>query len=261
MNPPVDTWYQAIATRHSRRNFTGEPIQEKVLSKLEAVSLSFHHIPGARSVLLKETPKGLFKGIVGSYGAINNAPHCIVLIGDMTQIHVQEAVGFHGEGIVLEATANGIDSCWIGGFLRKDELKGIIETRENEEILAVIAIGYAVESKSRIETMMSGLIGSERRKLLDDLLHLSSDIPKDWMLKALEAARRAPSAVNRQPWRFNIVDNSIEIFVKNRRSKSISPRLDCGICMLHLEIGALAAGVKGEWSFFTEEPFVRYSVT
>lgn len=257
---PVDMWYDAITIRHSRRKYTGERVPDDILSKLEEISKSLHPIPGARSVLLRETPKDLFKGIVGSYGAVTDAPHCIVLIGDMTKPHVQESAGYHGEGLVLEATANKVDTCWIGGFLRREVLGQSLEIMKDEQVLGVIAMGYAFENKSNIERMMSGLIGSERRKELGSLLRLTSEQPKGWMLRALEAARRAPSAVNRQPWRFRITDDSIEIFTMNGKSKSISPRLDCGIAMLHLELGAHKAGIKGRWELHNEEPFAIYRI-
>ncbi len=258
---PVDSWYNAIVTRNSRRNYTGDLVPDEILSKIEMISESFHPIPGARSVILKKTPQNMFTGIVGSYGAINNAPHCIVMLGDMRQSHVQEAIGYHGEALVLEATSNAVDSCWVGGMMRRDVIESQLDIENDEMVLAVIALGYAFENKSKIERMMSGLIGAERRKTLSSLLHLKSEEPKGWKLKALEAARRAPSAVNRQPWRFRILDESIEIYCTDGRSKSISPRLDCGIAMLHLELGALKSGISGTWKLSNEEPFATFVVS
>ncbi len=259
MKIPVDRWFGAIRTRHSRRRYTGEPVPDEILDRLDDISSSFHPIPGARSIIVAEPPSDLFKGVIGSYGAITDSPHCIVLIGDMIQQQVQEAVGFHGEGLVLEATANGVDTCWVGGFFREESISSEIDLGEYEKILGVIAVGFASTGKSRTEKVMSGIIGSRRRKEIQKLLYLGSEQPTGWTRHALEAARLAPSAVNRQPWRFRIVGDSIEIFFKNAfASKSISPRLDCGIAMLHLEIGALKAGVKGTWEFPEGEPIARY---
>lgn len=262
MRIPTESWYDAIAVRHSRRNFNGQKIPDDILSNLKAVSESFHAFPGSRVVMMEDTPENLFRGIIGSYGAVSDAPHCIVMIGNMSGSHVQEAVGYHGEGLVLEATVNGIDSCWIGGFFREEALGSHVDLAPDEQILGTIALGHARESKSKVEKMMSGLIGSERRKALKDLLYIPSEEPKRWMSVALEAARRAPSAVNRQPWRFKIIDNEIGIYCTNNGiSKNISPRLDCGIAMLHLELGALKAGVSGNWEFQDSEPFTRFVVT
>lgn len=41
----------------------------------------------------------------------------------------------------------------------------------------------------------------------------------------------------------------------------ISKRLDCGIAMLHIEIGALSAGVKGRWELLQSPQVARFKVT
>ena len=70
------------------------------------------------------------------------------------------------------------------------------------------------------------------------------------MKRALEAARVAPSAVNRQPWRFTISDGSILVGLdQSRDTFHVSRRLDCGIAMLHLELGARHSGASVEWSY------------
>jgi len=70
------------------------------------------------------------------------------------------------------------------------------------------------------------------------------------MKKALEAARLAPSAVNRQPWRFFLGENAIAVSLdKVRDTDKISRRLDCGIAMLHLELGARHSGVAANWTY------------
>ena len=75
-------------------------------------------------------------------------------------------------------------------------------------------------------------------------------------LEQQEAARLAPSAVNRQPWRFNVETNSITVSVNTpRREYGLSKRLCCGIAMLHIEVAALSCGASGSWTFL-EPPLV-----
>ena len=95
---------------------------------------------------------------------------------------------------------------------------------------------------------MTGFGRMHKRKLLKELVERVPN--KKWQHEALEAARLAPSAVNRQPWRFSFDDRSITIDPDSGRdSYKISRRLDCGIAMLHLELGARNEGVHGRWSF------------
>jgi nitroreductase len=75
----------------------------------------------------------------------------------------------------------------------------------------------------------------------------------------LEAARRAPSARNRQPWRFRIEGEAVTVFTgSEKQNGKLSPRLDCGIAMLHFELGARAAGLAGRWELLDAPDVARY---
>ena len=68
----------------------------------------------------------------------------------------------------------------------------------------------------------------------------------EWVRGSLEAARHAPSAINRQPWGFSADETSIMVYVRTRGGDhGFSKRFDCGIAMLHVEIAALHFGIKG----------------
>lgn len=83
-------------------------------------------------------------------------------------------------------------------------------------------------------------------------------LPK-WISSALEGARLAPSAVNRQPWRFSVEAGSIKISVDNDRDTyNLSKRLDCGIAMAHIEIGAAHEGVAGQWEYLASPDVARF---
>ena len=71
-------------------------------------------------------------------------------------------------------------------------------------------------------------------------------LTEPWQEKAVEAARLAPSAANRQPWRFALDPGAITVRTAGSGDGGRYPkRLDCGIAMLHLELGARAAGTGG----------------
>jgi hypothetical protein len=81
------------------------------------------------------------------------------------------------------------------------------------------------------------------------------------MRAALEAARLAPSAVNRQPWRFHVEPGSVTVSVDNDHlTFGISKRLDCGIAMLHIEAAALDCGAQGEWELLSGLDVARFTV-
>ncbi len=82
----------------------------------------------------------------------------------------------------------------------------------------------------------------------------------EWARASLEGARLAPSAVNRQPWGFDVQDGSITVYVRTGGPEfNISKRLDCGIAMLHIEVAALNCGVRGDWQFLKAPQVARFS--
>ena len=83
----------------------------------------------------------------------------------------------------------------------------------------------------------------------------------EWVSVCLEAARLAPSATNRQPWGFDVQENSVTVFVRTGGPEfSVSKRLDCGIAMLHLEVAAANCGCKGEWEFLPPPQVARFKL-
>lgn len=68
---------------------------------------------------------------------------------------------------------------------------------------------------------MTGIAASHRRKPVGDIY--DGPPPEPWLDAALEAARLAPSAVNRQSWRFTWSDGGLTVEVDSPRdSYSIS---------------------------------------
>jgi len=257
MELPVDHWYPAIFKRHSRRSFSARIPEEDKLARLDQVCREFRPFPEVRSQLVRRSPETVFKGLVGHYGRVNGAPMYIAFIGKMSSPSVQEATGYIGEGIILEATALGLATCWVGGFFRPEGVRSQIDIREGEKVLSVTPVGYAPPEKTRQEKIMSGLVRSRLRKPLAKLV--GGEMPTPWMEKALEAARLAPSAQNRQPWRFRIEKGAVVIAAdKSSSTSSISKRLDCGIVMLHFELGARAAGVAGKWEILPSPDVARF---
>jgi len=199
----------------------------------------------------------VFKGAIGPYGKIKGAPDFIAFIGDMDSPNVWEQVGYTGEGIILEAEALNLATCWVAGFFRPEVVAFLTGIGEGERVLAVTPIGYAAKRHSLEERVMTGFGVTHRRRPLSGLVTglRESEWPQ-WVKSALEAARLAPSAANRQPWRFKVEPNNITVSVNTvGREYGLSKRLCCGIAMLHIEVAAMAFGMSGRWEFL-EPPFV-----
>jgi nitroreductase len=261
---PYSRWYSAINNRRSRRQYDpAKAIPEHVLTDLQTVCAEFRPFPQARAELITEHCDEVFKGIIGAYGKIKCAQAFIAFIGDISDDHVQEMVGYIGEGLVLEATALQLATCWVGGFFRPEIVASLVKMEPNEKILGVTPVGYATALESFEEKIMTGFGRTHKRKPLPSLVSgLEESKWPVWIKPSLEAAKKAPSAINRQPWHFHVGPAAVTVSVRTGGPEfNVSKRLDCGIAMLHIEVAAMNSGVSGKWEFL-DSPFVaRFIVT
>ncbi len=261
MEIPFSRWYPAIAERRSRRRFEAtQPIPPDILASLQKVCAEFRPFQEARTELVTESPDRVFKGAVGSYGKVKGAPAYLAFIGNTQSAHVQEAAGYTGEGLILEAAALGLATCWVAGFFRPPVVAEFIQLDAQDRVLAVSPVGYARGSATLEEKIMTGFGRTHRRKRLSTL---ASGLPVNewpgWVKPALEAAALAPSAINRQPWRFKISPEAITVMTGGRTPEfNVSKRLDCGIAMLHMEVAALSQGILGKWELLAAPQVARF---
>jgi nitroreductase len=263
MDIPFSRWHLAIGKRRSRRHFDPNlPIAPETLAALDKVCNQFAPFPHARSRLVTESAETVFKGIVGSYGKIKDAPAFIAFVGNTDDPFVQEEVGYTGEAIILEATALGLDTCWVGGFFRPDIVASLIEVSDKERVLAITPVGYARGFESWEEKSMTRFGRSHNRLPLAKLVKgLPREKWPDWVNICLEAARLAPSAANRQPWSFDVQDDGVIVSVRTRGPEfNVSKRLDCGIAMLHLEVAAADCGRRGQWEFLPSPRVAKFKI-
>jgi len=237
-------WLAAVAARVSRRRYEKTPAQEGVLRLLEEACQGFRPSGAARVELVREAPPGVFRGIVGAYGSVRGAPHCLVMVGPEDG---PAEVGYVGEAAVLEATALGLGTCWVGGLFDRPKAEALVKLPSGERVFAVSPVGQAAIRKAFDERFMSAIARSRSRKSLDAIAPEAGSWPA-WARAGAEAARLAPSALNRQPWRFAMDGRAAVISADSAKDTyHIPKRLDCGIAMLHFELGARGAGAPGTW--------------
>lgn len=255
-----ESWYGAISKRRSYRSYKNQPIELEKLDSLTKICEEFSKVE-ARAALYAKGTEGLFKGIIGSYGKISGAPAFAAFIGNPDYPNFLETTGYIGECVVLEAVSIGLSTCWVAGYFHPETVADRVGLKPGEQAVAVSAIGYPAETPSRDERLIKKITRSGTRK---DLMELTSGLPPEewpsWVRTALEAARLAPSAVNRQPWRFHVEEDGIIISLNDLKDTyTIPKRLDCGIAMLHLELGARHAGVEGYWEFLDLPQIARFT--
>ncbi len=264
---PSLAWLPSIFSRQSRRRFDGCPPAPSDLAELEATAARFQPWRTARGPVARvaltalDTPagRGVFTGLAGSYGKIRGATHALLVIHDPTQKERDPwaAAGYTGQALILEATRLGFGTCWVTGTFRPETAAALTPLAPHERIAGISPVGYPLGSRTVAEHAFSVLLGSRKRLPFPILApgHPEANWP-EWACRAVEAARLAPSARNRQPWRFSWDGTSLVVCMDPEALAADTPgaeaadakcRLDCGIAMLHLELAALNDNVVGVW--------------
>jgi nitroreductase len=270
---PVERWFAAIGQRRSRRAFNDEPLTPEELEALAAYCAAPGPFPAVRSVLIREAPADIFMasredraampaaegrlvGIAGSYGRIVGASSVLAFAGKVAGapgspedgFAIEEQAGYTGEAAVLEATAQGLDTCWVGGFFSPSLTASLIGAQADERVFAITPVGHARDDLSRRERYLFRMGRSKKQRALEHIaLGLATKDWPGWAVAGVRGAQVAPSAVNRQPWRFRLVGDTVVLASDAPDTGFVSRRLDCGIAMLHFELGVLHFGRAGSW--------------
>ncbi len=258
-------WYRAAEERHSIRTFLQDQPEETLLRGLQELAERLPASAG-RVEVIPRLDVDIFTAIVGGYGKVGPAPSALLFVEENGGGWGPTGIGYAGEAVVLEATRLGLGTCWVGGFFDPALAAGLLELRDGERIAAVSPLGIPKARRSLGERALKAMARSHKRKTAGELTPAGIDDWPDWARTAVELARLAPSAVNRQPWRFFLESGAAgeRLVVRVDEPKEtyrIPKRLDCGIAMAHVEVAARAAGKQGYWERRTGEDvaaFVAY---
>ena len=160
------------------------------------------------------------------------------MIGSKTLLNRMEKVGRFGEKIILEATAMGLSTCWVGTSYDKNAAKELCEG--NEELDCVIAVGYSDEKHSLKERMME--YGTHRQNKSKEALIESEEHVPEWFKQGMDAVYLAPTARNLRPFVFEYKDGQV---TASTTVPTETAMIDLGIAKLHFELGARV----GSWDY------------
>ncbi len=230
MNHTMERWHSATGQRFSMRSYSGAPDEEDIAS-LEKTA-GFLSGDNVRVIICRD--EKVFRPIFLGSGKVKGTDCYAAILqkgGDMARC------GYIGESFILECTALGLGTCWLGGSYKKPLALKAAGLEKDESIVCIIAIGKPGEAYvGRPRKSLSELTGLTQEQLME--------LP-EWQQYALTCARIAPSAVNAQPWSFIV--NGEELAVRRNGINFGFAKLDQGIAMLHIELGASHAGAAGHW--------------
>lgn len=258
---PLAEWASAIATRRSVRTYKRQRLDDAALASLRDFCAALPGRTVARVAVLDQAPPDLFTGLViGSYGRVAGASSAVLVIGRPDKRAAQECTGYAGEAALLQATAMGLGTCWIAGSFDRAVASRLVDLEAGEQVFAVSPVGHSEDKPRSGEVLMKAMVRAKHRRPIGEIAPgFDEERWPAWAAEGVRLARIAPSAVNRQPWRFDLTDGSVIARVVRRgREGSISRLLDVGIAMLHFEVGARLMGAEGTWELLDPPDVARY---
>ncbi len=266
-------YYDLAIARKSVRSFSGKKISEKVRGEIQEYGEHCQCLTPDTQVEWKFFEGDILEqlsGCAGYHGFMVEAPYYMILLSEEKPMDLENA-GFVGEDMVLKLTELGLGSCWIT-IIDPMKLKEQLGIVSDKRPLALIAYGY---EKAEIGTMRidikspSNIQLKKRSGLIAPKLYIEDAVyegtwgtpsqidlwPRNSNLyRALIAACCAPTALNRQPFRFIMDGKQIYLVIlEDEMTTADNAGLNTGILMHHFAmVMTRQSGLHGDWNLAPE---------
>jgi len=166
--------FEAIKNRFSVRSYKSNPVSQEKLEKiLEAVRLapSAHNSQNWKFIVVKSEEQKAELAKAATQDFINQAP--IIIVGVATDADQLMTSGVPAGAVnlsiasthlILEATEEGLGTCWVGAF-DQEKVKKIlnIPAEKKYQVVALIPLGYSAENPSKkIRKKLKEIICNEK---------------------------------------------------------------------------------------------------
>lgn len=214
------TLLEALENRHSVRKYQDRPLEEDAVKALRAEIDRLNDEGDLNMQLVTDEPKA-FKGFL-AYGSFSNVSNYVMVVGKKSET-LDYRAGYFSEKLVLKAQQLGLGTCIVGLTYKK--VSGAFQVGPDEKVVVCIAIGYG-DDPGR----------NHKIKTPRQVSNLGPDSP-EWFRRGVEAALKAPTAVNQQKFFFEYVAPD-KVRPQKGRSLVGYTAIDLGIAMYNFEVGA-----------------------
>jgi len=235
---------EQIKARRSVRSFDGRTLDENTKEQLLSFAKEIRNPFGipVEFKFLEAKKDGLVCPVVnGTELYVGGKIKCVP--------DADVAFGFSFEAFILYAQSLGLGTVWLGGTMNRAAFERAMELDEDEMMPCASPVGYAAKKMSIRETMMRKAIKADERLPFEALFFNGSfDAPLSKeqagkFAEPLEMVRLAPSAVNKQPWRVVVTEDTAHFYLKRSKGfghegKLDMQRIDLGIALCHFALSA-----------------------
>ena len=186
------------------------------------------------------------------------------------------AYGYSFERFCLFAESLGIGTVMLAATISRSTFEKAMEVKDTEVMPVASPIGYPADKQSVREKLMRKGIKADERLPFDTLFfensfaHGLTPEKAGVFQDALEMARLAPSAGNKQPWRAIVCGDKVHFYEKKAKAMSNNPlgdiqKVDVGIALAHFDLTLKENGINGQFEIsdpgFEVDDSIEYIVT
>lgn len=220
------TLLEALNVRHSVRKYSDIPLDHVMTQSVNAEIFRLNTLGSLNMQLVLNEPRA-FKSLL-AYGIFSGVRNYVVVAGQKSP-DLDCRAGYYAEQLVLFCQSIGLNTCIVGLTYRR--IPEAFSLPDGERIVVCIALGYGAEQGR-----------SHKIKSPEQVSNISPDSPL-WFRHAVEAALKAPTAVNQQKFFFKYLPPSSESELPGVRPSTLRSivgytKVDLGIAMRNFEIGA-----------------------
>lgn len=248
-------YIETMKARRSVRTYLGKAITKSDLDKaIKIISDTANPFDAKLRFCMVDNESADAK--LGTYGMMRGAKTFVVGCVEPGDNNI-EGFGYAFEKAILNLTAMGLGTCWLGGTFKRGVFARAAKLADGEIIAAVTPIGYTNEKRTILERIVASGAGARKRIDFGELFFergfgTSLDLPEGDLRTCLQMVRIAPSASNKQPWRVVKAGDNLHFYLAktpgyagNKAYAFAMQRIDMGIAACHFEHAAKELGLAG----------------
>lgn len=241
----------AIDVRVATRRFDPAPLDDAVRARISSMLDAVGTASGIHLELLAGF-EDVFRDANAS-GHLSNSRD-VIAVSAPEGDDWDEKAGYYAERVVLGLTLLGLGTCWVAGSWNREAVERHRHARPDDVLRAGVIVGNVPASEAYLTTPFDELTARQRdhrgsktwEQTTPEMSEDERQAAPSWFRDGVEAALKAPSALNRQPvlFRYEAGDGTAIATIDPLAADSFAV-LDLGIAKLHFRIGA--GGGRWDW--------------
>lgn len=241
-----------IKERKSTREFQQKPLEKEDVKRIAAVvdEANEHAAPFGVEYLFVQEGKAVrdkLSGQGGYAGVMIEAPAYIALTSKEQDPKAIIYGAYYLQKLITTLEGFDLGTCWITIANVDEETKDNAFGTGERTVSYLIAVGYSKRVLALGEQQYSSRLALEDYVFMKNFSNPATEqeLASRGMIDLFYYIKFAPSEQNRQPWRYVVNNDNVELYIHDYRGEG--NLVDAGISMYFFEELAKADSMRVEW--------------